>query len=48
VATAFAVSVETVNRWAEDGKLPGYRLPSGRWRFHAEDIEHILAGERTG
>lgn len=38
----FAVTPTTVKRWAEDGKLPGFRTPGGRWRFHREDVEQLL------
>lgn len=48
VAEVFDVSVETVNRWADDKKLPGVRLPSGRWRFRRSDVEALLSGERAG
>jgi excisionase family DNA binding protein len=42
VADLFAVSVETVKNWAEDGKLPGFLTPTGRWRFHRADVDRAL------
>lgn len=35
-------SVQSVMRWAREGKIPSVRLPSGRRFFRREDIEKIL------
>lgn len=49
VAAQFAVSVATVNRWADEGRLAGFRTPTGRWRFRRTDIEKLGAagGQRA-
>ncbi len=42
VAEMFAVSEETVNRWANEGKLAGFKTPGGRWRFTTEQLERAF------
>lgn len=42
VARMFAVSVPTVNRWANLGKLPHLRTPGGHARFRRGDVEEVL------
>lgn len=42
VAKAFAVSSETVRRWAEENKLRGFLTPSGAWRFQREVVAEFL------
>lgn len=44
----FAVKPVTVARWAEDGKLPGFKTLGGHWRFRRADVEAALAKERSG
>jgi excisionase family DNA binding protein len=43
VAAAFRVRTSTVARWADSGKLPSFRTPGGRRRFHSEDVDRLLA-----
>ena len=43
VAKRLAVSVSTVSRWAQEGKLRAARLPSGTYRFLATDVDDMLA-----
>jgi excisionase family DNA binding protein len=45
VAEILAVSAETVNRWAEEGKLTGFKTPGGRWRFRESELEALLDGQ---
>jgi excisionase family DNA binding protein len=42
VAERFEVTPETVRRWAEAGRIAGFRDPGGTWRFRREDIDRIL------
>jgi excisionase family DNA binding protein len=42
VAELLGVSPETVVSYAEQGKLAGFRLPSGHWRFHREDVDAVI------
>ena len=42
VARLFAVSDSTVSRWAEEGKIRGFRTPGGHWRFQPADITAAL------
>lgn len=42
VADLLAVHPETVNRWADEGRLKGFKTPSGRWRFRREDVEALI------
>lgn len=43
VADIFAVHPATVWRWAEDGKLAGFKTPGGQWRFRQEDVDRFYA-----
>lgn len=45
VADLFSVSITTVGKWADEGKLPHFRTPGGQRRFHREDVERVLRGE---
>jgi excisionase family DNA binding protein len=38
VAAVFRVSPATVARWVRQGKLPAVETPSGRNRFHPDDV----------
>lgn len=40
-ATQLGVHVETVKRWARDGKVPARKNISGQWVFVQEDIDHL-------
>jgi excisionase family DNA binding protein len=43
VAALFAVAADTVAGWADSGKLPSFRTPSGQRRFRREDVDEFLA-----
>lgn len=43
VAALFGVSVDSVARWADTGKLAYFRTPGGQRRFRREDVEALLA-----
>lgn len=42
VAAMIPVHVETVRRWAREGRLPVVELPSGRKRYRASDVAVLL------
>lgn len=42
VAAILGVSTETVTNYADAGRLPHYRLPSGHRRFRRSDVEALL------
>lgn len=41
VAERLQVTPETARDWARTGKVPAIQLPSGHYRFRAEDIDAI-------
>ena len=43
VAALFNVHVSTVVRWAEDGKIPHFKTPSGHRRYPRAEIDALLA-----
>lgn len=43
-AKILGVSVKTVRRWADSGKLRSVRSPSGHRRFHLDDVEKLNSG----
>lgn len=51
VARLFGVSVSTVTRWAQQGKLPTVRTPGGHYRFREDAVRRATgqagAGEPT-
>lgn len=42
VAELLAVHVESVRRWTRQGDLSAVRLPSGRYRYRAEDVDALM------
>lgn len=42
VAAIFKVSVTTVGKWADVGKLPHFRTPGGQRRFRMADVQTFL------
>ena len=36
-------SVDTLRRWADEGKIPFFRTPGNQRRFRTEDIDALLA-----
>lgn len=49
VARLFAVDVKTVTRWANTGRLPAIRTPSGQRRFREDQVLAFLTptGDRS-
>ena len=41
-ARILGISVDTLRRWSNDGRIPTITLPSGQRRFHREDLDVIL------
>lgn len=44
VAERLAVHVESVRRWTRKGDLAAVRLPSGRYRYRADDVAALVDG----
>lgn len=42
VAALFNVSAQTVANWADEGKIPHFRTPSGQRRFRRADVLKFL------
>jgi excisionase family DNA binding protein len=40
-AAQLNVHVETVKRWARDGKVPARKNISGQWMFVQDDLDHL-------
>jgi excisionase family DNA binding protein len=47
-AAELGVSVATLRRWVDAGKIPAIRLPSGYRRFDPAELERFRASLRTG
>lgn len=43
VAAAFGVDVATVRRWVSEGLLFPVKTPGGQFRYHAADVERLMA-----
>jgi len=43
-ARMLGVSVETIRRWEQLGKIKGTRTAGGARRFHREEINKLLTG----
>jgi excisionase family DNA binding protein len=43
-AEILGVHESTLRRWADDGRLPAVRLPSGVRRFRPEDVGKLRQG----
>jgi len=43
VATMFGVTMKTIHRWAESGRLPSFKTLGGQHRFYPGAIEAVLA-----
>src|SRR5947209_20567617 len=41
-AALTGLSVSTLRRWADEGRLPSYRTQGGHRRFRVEDLRHAL------
>lgn len=44
-ADRLGVSPRTIRRWLEEGRIKGFRLPSGNMRVLESEIERIINGE---
>lgn len=42
-ANHIGVSVTTLRRWANDGRVAYVKLPSGQLRFRVEDLDAMVA-----
>lgn len=42
VADLFAVTVDTVARWADEGKLASFRTPGGHRRYRRTDVLALM------
>lgn len=45
VAKMLGVTPKTVNRWANDGKLPSVKTPGGHHRYRLSVVKAILNGK---
>jgi excisionase family DNA binding protein len=45
VAERLSVHVESVRRWTRRGELPAVRLPSGRYKYRADDVDAMIRGD---
>jgi excisionase family DNA binding protein len=45
-AQRLGVSVKTVRRWSDSGKINCHKSPSGHRRYHLSDINRLLQGEK--
>ena len=41
-AEVLGVHVETLKRWARDGKVRAWKTPGGWWRFRRADLDALL------
>jgi excisionase family DNA binding protein len=49
VAVLFGVSPKTATKWIDSGALPGYRVPSSRFRrVRRRDLEVFMAKHGVG
>lgn len=46
VTEYYNVDRRTVLKWAENGDLPGHKLPDGEWRFRIDDVRTFDAKTR--
>ena len=46
-AALLGVSLNTLRRWSDAGKIISYRSPGGHRRFRRSDVERLLAGQAT-
>jgi excisionase family DNA binding protein len=48
VAAIFGVTMTTVKRWAESGRLAHFKTVGGHYRFRAEDVAALKASTEVG
>ena len=46
-AERLGVSVKTIRRWSDSGKINCHRSPSGHRRYHLNDLNQLLRGEKS-
>lgn len=46
-AKRLGVHVDTIKRWAAQGKVPAFRTPGGWWRFDGEELTDWTASQRN-
>lgn len=46
-AAHVGVHVDTIKRWAAQGKVPAFRTPGGWWRFDADELTAWQASQRN-
>lgn len=44
-AAHLGVHEDTLKRWANEGKVRGWRTPGGQWRFRQADLDALLPDE---
>ena len=42
-AAALGISIETLRRWEQDGKISAFRTPGGQRRFARSEIDRVRA-----
>jgi excisionase family DNA binding protein len=47
VASMFGVTMKTIHRWAESGRLPSFKTLGGQHRFYPSAIEEVLAARAS-
>lgn len=47
VARLLGASPDSVRRWCEQGRIPGYRTPGGHWRIARKDLDQVDAFRRA-
>ncbi len=46
-ARLVGASPDSVRRWCEQGRIPGYRTPGGHWRIARKDLDQVDAFRRA-
>lgn len=46
-ARLLGASPDSVRRWCEQGRIPGYRTPGGHWRIARKDLDQVDAFRRA-
>jgi excisionase family DNA binding protein len=41
-AAVLGISTDTLTRWGDQGRIRYIRLPTGRRKYHREDVERLL------
>lgn len=43
LAKLFSVDLKTIHNWTNKGRIPSFRTPGRHLRFHAKDVDALLA-----